>query len=279
VPLHGWARDLFAEATPGVAMLVAGIGTRLGGYLLIRLLIIGQHDGAKLIAPFLAALAAATVLWAAVVMLRSRDIRRFGAYAALVPGGVFALGVSGMTSLALLGATFQLVAGGLAAALVVGATATIAERAQTRDVQEMGGLAPRMPKLSWLFVLAGMAVLGVPGFASFISESMTFFGSFRSQPGAAFLVALGLAMTAAALAFFYQRVLFGSPRPDAPGASDASLGEMWYLGLLVGMLLWWGLLPGGPKLGGAVTLFDQGIVNVINNTTADIMSGYTTGTA
>ena len=64
-------------------------------------------------------------------------------------------------------------------------------------------------------------------------------------------------------------------RPDAPGASDASLGEMWYLGLLVGLLLWWGVLPGGPKLGGTVPLpFDEGIVNVVNNTTADIMSSY-----
>src|SRR5205807_3915919 len=125
VPLHGWARDLFSEAPPGVAMLVAGIGARLGGYVLIRILVVGQHDGAKVIAPFLAALAAATVVYAAVVILRSRDIRRFGAYAALVPGGVFALGVSGITSIALLGATFQLIAGGLAAALMVGATATI----------------------------------------------------------------------------------------------------------------------------------------------------------
>jgi proton-translocating NADH-quinone oxidoreductase chain M len=275
VPLHGWARDVFAEATPGVAVLVAGIAARLGGYLLIRLLIVGQHDGARIIAPFLAALAAATVLYPALVALRTRDVRRFGAYVALVPGGVFALGIAGMTSIALLGATLQLIVGGLAAALVVGVTATIAERAQTRDVELMGGLAPRMPKLSWMLVLAGMAVIGVPGFATFVAEALTLFGSLKSQPGAAFVVLAGLALLAVALAFGFQRILFGAPRPDAPGASDASLGEMWYLGLLVGVLFWWGLLPGGPKLGGTVPLpFDEGIINVINNTTADIMSGY-----
>ena len=275
VPLHGWARDVFAEATPGVAVLVAGIATRLGGYLLIRLLVIDQHDGARVVAPFLAALAAATVLYPALVALRTRDIRRFGAYVALVPGGVFALGIAGLTSIALLGASLQLVVGGLAAALVVGVTATIAERAQTRDVEQMGGLAPRMPKLSWMLVLAGMAVVGVPGFASFVAEALTLFGTFRSQPGASFVVLAGLALLAVALAYGFQRILFGSPRPDAPGASDASLGEMWYLGLLVGLILWWGLLPGGPKLGGTVPLpFDEGIVNVINNTTADIFSGY-----
>jgi proton-translocating NADH-quinone oxidoreductase chain M len=275
VPLHGWARDVFAEATPGVAILVAGIAARLGGYVLIRLLIIGQHDGARIIAPFLAALAAATVLYPALVALRTRDIRRFGAYVALVPGGVFALGIAGMTSIALLGGVLQLIVGGLAAALVVGVTATIAERAQTRDVELMGGLAPRMPKLSWMLVLAGMAVVGVPGFATFVAEAMALFGSFKSQPGAAFVVLAGVALLAVAIAFALQRILFGPPRPDAPGASDASLGEMWYLGLLVGLLLWWGLLPGGPKLGGTVPLpFDEGIVNVINNTTADIMSSY-----
>ena len=162
VPLHGWARDVFAEATPGVAMLVAGIAGRLGGYILIRLLVIGQHDGAHIVAPFLAALGAATVLYAALVALRTHDLRRFGAYVALVPGGLVVLGVAGLTSMALLGATLQLIVGGLAAALAVGVTATIAERAQTRDVDLMGGLAPRMPKLSWMLVLAGMAVVGCP---------------------------------------------------------------------------------------------------------------------
>jgi NADH-quinone oxidoreductase subunit M len=275
VPLHGWARDVFAEATPGVAVLVAGIAARLGGYILIRLLIVGQHDGARLIGPFLAVLAAATVIYPALLALRTRDIRRFGAYVALVPGGVFALGIAGLTSIALLGATLQLIAGGLAAALVVGVTATIAERAQTRDVDLLGGLAPRMPKLSWMLVLGGLAVVGVPGFATFVAEAMTLFGSFRGQPAGSFAVLIGIALLAVALAFGFQRILFGAPRPDAPGASDASLGEMWYLGLLVGMLLWWGLLPGGPKLGGQVPLpFDEGIVNVINNTTADIFSSY-----
>jgi len=273
-PLHGWARDVLSEATPGVAVLVAGIAARLGGYLVIRLLVVGQHNGATVLAPILAFFGAATVVYAALMMLRTRDLRRFGAYAALIPGGVFAVGAAGLTSLALLGATFQLIAGGLAAALVVGVTATMAERAQTREVGLMGGLSSRMPKLAWLLLLAGLAVVGVPGFASFVSEAFSLFGAFATEPGAVFVTGAGLALALAGLAFAFQRVLFGSVRADAPGASDASLAEMWYLGLLVGVLLWWGIFPGGPKLGGSVTIFDEGIVNVINNSSADIMSSY-----
>ena len=70
-------------------------------------------------------------------------------------------------------------------------------------------------------------------------------------------------------------MLFGSPNPDAPGVSDASLGETWYLALLAGGLLWVGLYPGGPKLPGTDTpLFDPGLVNVMSAGLSDIASPY-----
>src|SRR5205807_3809101 len=139
----------------------------------------------------------------------TRDIRRWGAYASLIPGGIYAIGASGLTPVALLGATFQLVAGGLAAALVVGVTAVIAERAQNRDLALMGGLGSRMPKLAWLLVLAGLGVVGAPGFASFVAGSFSLFGSFSTEPGAVFVAAVGIALMLVALAFAFQKVLFG----------------------------------------------------------------------
>jgi hypothetical protein len=70
-----------------------------------------------------------------------------------------------------------------------------------------------------------------------------------------------------------HRVLFGAANPDSPTPSDASLSESWYLGILVGALLWVGLVPGGPKLFG-VPLFDPGLVTVINSTAPDLASPY-----
>ncbi len=274
VPFHGWVRDALAEAPVGVAVIVAGALTRLGGYLLIRIMVAGLHDGSRLVAPAVAALAALTVVYAALAAFRNDDIRRLGAYAALIPGGVFALGIAGLTPAAVLGASLQLVAGGLAAAFVVGATAIVAERAQTRSIHLMGGLAARMPKLAWLLVLAGLAVIGVPGTVGFLSETLTLFGSFYNQPAASFLVAIGVAIIAVVTAISVQRILFGRPRPDAPGASDASPSEIWFLGILAGCIIYFGVLPGGPKLGGTVPLFDQGIVNVLNNATSDLAGVY-----
>ena len=121
-----------------------------------------------------------------------------------------------------------------------------------------------MPSLTWITVFAILGLLGLPLMASFPAEAMTFFGSVKNQPLAAFAVAGGLAITAASLAVIVHRMLFGTPNPDAPGVSDASSGEKWFLGVLAGALLWVGLFPGGPRLPGTDTpIFDPGLVNVM----------------
>jgi NADH-quinone oxidoreductase subunit M len=139
----------------------------------------------------------------------------------------------------------------------------------------LGGLASRMPNIAWLFIIGSFALLGMPILASFSSEVMTFFGAFKNQPIGAFAVAAGLAITAVALAMLLRRVLFGAPNPEAPGVSDASLGETWYLGLLAGGLLWVGLFPGGPKIPGTeFPLFDPGLLNQMAAGLSDMSSPY-----
>jgi NADH-quinone oxidoreductase subunit M len=273
VPLHGWAREVLAEAPAGVAILATGAAARLGGYVLIRLMAAGEHNASRTVAPYLAGLAVLTVGYAALAAFRSRDVRRLGAYLALVPGAITTLGVAGLSPLSLEGAVLSLFAGGLAAALVVGATATLSERAQTRSLTLAAGLAGRAPKLAWLLLGGAVSVLCVPFLATFPAGLMIFLGSFRNQPVASFLFAGGLVMCAAAVGWMLHRVLFGAANPDAPSAADASLSESWYLGILVGTLLWVGLVPSGPKLFG-VPLFDPGLVTVVNSSTPDLTSPY-----
>jgi NADH-quinone oxidoreductase subunit M len=169
-----------------------------------------------------------------------------------------------------------LFAGGLAAALIVGLCAILSERAQTRSLLVLGGLAPRMPNMAWLMIIAAFALLGVPLLSSFTAELMTFFGAFKTQPIGAFAVAAGMVVAAIAVAKLLYRVLFSAPNPDAPGVSDVSLGETWFLGLLAGALLWVGVFPSGPKIPGTdVPLFDPGLLNQMSAGLSEIASPYT----
>jgi len=232
-----------------------------------------EHSAAHTLAPFLGALAAVTVLYAGLAALTTTDVRRLAAYLALIPGGITVLGVAGLTPLSLVGTVMLLFSGGLAAALMAGSAATLVDRAQARSIGLAAGLAGRIPKLSWLLLLGCLAVLGIPFLATFASGLMVFVGSFRTQPGAALAVAVGLVVAAAAIARLMQRVAFGAPNPDAPTPADASLADSWYLGILVGALLWVGLVPSGPKLFG-IPILDPGVVNIVNTTTADVASSY-----
>ena len=216
-----------------------------------------------------------TVVYAGVAVIRATDLRHAAAYLAMIPGGITVLGLAALSPLSLAGSVLSLFSGGLAAALIVGLCATLSERAQSRSLEVLSGLASRMPKLTWLMVLAAFGLLGVPLMASYPAEAMTFFGSFRNQPVGAFGVAAGLAVAGVGLALVMHRVLFSAPNPDAPGVSDASLGETWYLALLAGGLLWVGVFPAGPKLPGTDTpLFDPGLVNAIGAGLTDIASPY-----
>jgi NADH-quinone oxidoreductase subunit M len=274
-PLHGWVRDVYSEAPIGVSVVVAGSASRLGGYILLRVLVGAEPIGAQLLSPLLAGLAAITVVYAGLVILRSIDLRHAAAHLAMVPGGITVLGLAALSPLAIAGSVLSLFSGGLAAALIVGVCATLTDRAQSRSLSVLSGLGPRMPNLSWIMVFAVLGLLGVPLMASYPAEAMTFFGSFKNQPVSAFAVAAGLAVAAVGLAMITHRVLFGSPNPDAPGVSDASLGETWFLGLLAGGLLWVGLFPGGPKLPGTDTpIFDPGLVNTMAAGITDLASPY-----
>ena len=276
VPLHGWARDLYSEAPLGVVVIVAGSATRLGAYLILRLLVAAEPDGARVLAPFIAALAALTVAYAAIAAIRAADLRHAGAYLALIPGGVTALGLAALTPLSITGSVLALFTGGMASALIACVCNTLSDRAQTRSIALLSGVAPRMPKLAWLAVLAALGLLGVPMMATFMSDLMLFFGAFKTQPVGAFAVAAGLALGAIALAVVVQRVLFGPANADAPAVSDASLAETWYLGLLAGALLWVGLVPGGPKFPGTDSpIFDPGLLNVMVADVPEITAPYT----
>ena len=131
------------------------------------------------------------------------------------------LGLAALSPLAIAGSVLSMFTGGLAAALIVATAVTLTDRAQTRSVELLGGLAPRMPIITWVFVLAALALLGVPLMASFPAQTMILFGSFKTQPLGAFAVVAGLVLVAVALGILVHRVLFGQPNHDGPAASDA----------------------------------------------------------
>jgi hydrogenase-4 component B len=188
VPLHFWLPPAHAAAPSHVSALMSGVVIKTGIYGLLRvLLLLGGAPAwwGWLILGIGAVSGVLGVLWA----LAQHDVKRLLAYHSvenigiiLMGIGVGVLGVAHNTpAIALLG-----FAGGLLhtvnhalfkSVLFLGAGA-VYRASGTRNLEELGGLARRMP-LTWLaFVVGAAAIIGVPPFNGFVSEWLVYQGLF-----------------------------------------------------------------------------------------------------
>ncbi len=209
-PFHTWFTDAQAEAAPPVAIILAAIVTKLGAYGLIRVNVGEFHSTLHKVSGAIAVLAVITVLWSAIAAFREDDLRRVIGYLVVGHGGVLLLAVASGSPVALNGAVLLIAADGLAAALMILMVAAVAERANTRSIRAMGGLAARMPRGALLWFLGALAALGLPGLAVFTGQLLVFLGAYPSQRLVTSLAILGSLLTAAVMVWTFQRVFFGS---------------------------------------------------------------------
>ena len=233
VPLHGWFADAQAESAAPVALVLAGIVSRLGAYGLYRVNVGQLQATLHRVSGAVAVIAVITVVWAAVAALREDNIRRVVGYLVISHGGLLLLAVASASPTALNGGVLLMVADGLTAAMMIVLAAGIAERVNTSSIESMGGLARRMPRGAVLWLLAALAALGLPGLAGFVGELLIVVGSYPSHRLATGLAVLGTFVLAAATLWTFQRIFFGPPLESDRRIRDLGTIE---LGTSVGLL-------------------------------------------
>lgn len=251
VPLHGWLPEALEEAPAGAGIMLAGIVTSLGPYLLVRVGLSAMPEGARWAGASIAALGVLSTAYAGLCAMAQRDLRRFVAYATIASGGSALLGIGAFTAQGLAGAVAALFARGLAAAMLLGVAAALAQRVRTCALDRFGGLATETPALAAL-AAAGLATsLGVPCLAGFWGPLLAMLGSFARHPVLATVFAVALVATAAAHLRAARMLLlghvdpawrrstylepFGGRFPDAAPREAAALIPLAILALLLGL--------------------------------------------
>jgi NADH-quinone oxidoreductase subunit M len=244
VPVHTWFRDAVSASSPPVAAIIAGISTTMGGYLLLRVVLPGFPAAAHRFSLPLAVLAGVTALWGAVAALAQDDVRRLLAYAGLSQMSLVLLAVSAQSSIALNGAVLQLVAHGLSSAMLLLLAGGLEERARTRSITRLGGLAWQMPRFTLFWMIAGLSAVGVPFLAGFAAEFQVFLGSYPAHRVATVVVMAATLVSTGAVLWMLQRVFFGPAREAFARVRDAGTLEMLYLIPMVVALIAFGMFVG-----------------------------------
>ena len=249
-PLHTWLPDAHTDAPTAVSVMLAGVLLKMGGYGIIRISA-GMFPTVMADVAWLLAIAGAiNVLYGAVVTLRQTDLKRLVAFSSISHMGFVLLGVSSVvgvsgavSSLGLTGAALQMFTHGTITGLLFLLVGFIYEKAHTRYIPDLGGVATRMPLLASALLLAGLAAIGLPGTSGFVSEIMVFLGTFRVWSWPTALSAIGVVLAAGYILWMVQRSLFGPRMERFRDVKDVTVLELVPVGALVIAVLVVGIYP------------------------------------
>lgn len=178
-PFHTWSPDGHASAPTAVSMLHAGVLMKLGGYGIFRVAMFLLPEGALEWSWFFIILSAIGVIYGAFAALRQTDLKYINAYASVSHLGMVSFALLMLNKTAWNGAILQSLSHGFMTALFFALIGMIYGRTHTRDITKLGGLLKVIPFISVIYVIAGMALLGLPGFSGFVAEMNIFMGAFQ----------------------------------------------------------------------------------------------------
>lgn len=180
-PLHTWSPDGHASAPTAVSMLHAGVLMKLGAYGVFRVAIFLMPEAAHQFAWIFIILTSISVVYGAFGALTQKDLKYINAYSSVSHVGLILFALLMMNTTAIDGAILQMISHGLMTALFFALIGMVYGRTHTRNIHEMGGLLRVMPFLGVVYMIAGFASLGLPGFSGFVSEMTIFVGAFQHQ--------------------------------------------------------------------------------------------------
>ena len=242
-PFHTWSPDGHVAAPTAVSMLHAGVLMKLGAYGIIRVGVQLAPEGASYWLGMFLALAVVNVVYGAFSAMGQRDLKYVIGYSSVSHMGYVLMGIGSMTVVGMNGAVLQMFSHGVMTALFFAMVGVIYDRAHTREISEFSGMAKVMPKFSALFIVGGLASLGLPGLSGFAAEFLVFVGTFQTAPWLAVLGIIGVAITAAYILRLVARMFFGPVSEKWRGLSDANRLETAVGVALVGLLVLFGLYP------------------------------------
>jgi NADH-quinone oxidoreductase subunit M len=195
-PFYTWAPVGYAEAPTAVSMLHAGVLKKLGAYAIIRFAIQLMPEAAHVWMPIVAFLAVINILFCGFVALTQRDLKYILGYSSCSHMGYIFLGLACMNVIGLNGVVYLMFAHGIMAALAFALTGYVQDQTKTRNLDELGGLAKRLPFIGTCFIMVALASAGVPGFGNFVAEIMVLLGAWDVYRFFTVLAVLGIVVTA-----------------------------------------------------------------------------------
>lgn len=206
-PLHIWLPDAMEGPTPVSALIHAATMVVAGVFLVARLFPVFANDPAAL--QVVTWVGASSAVIAAIIACTQTDIKRVLAYSTMSQIGymMFALGVSGIggeNGTGYIGSLFHLFTHAFFKSLLFLGAGAVIHMVHSNEMKDMGGLKKFMPVTHITFLIACLAIAGIPPFSGFFHKEEILLAAWNSNK---IIYALAL-ITSSVTAFYMFRLYF-----------------------------------------------------------------------
>ena len=242
-PLHTWLPDAADSATPGTSVLLLGVLDKVGTFGMIRYCLTLFPEASKTFTPVILVLALISIIYGAILAIGQRDLKRLIAFTSISHFGFITLGIFAMTSQGYSGAALYMVNHGFSTAALFLVGGWMISRRGSSTISDFGGLQRITPVMAWMFFLAGMSSLALPGMSSFVSEFLVLVGTFTRYPVHAIIATFGIVLAALYILIPVQKALHGPTTPGNENLSDLNLREKIAIAPVIAIIVVLGFYP------------------------------------
>lgn len=219
-PLHAWLPDAHAEGPTPISAVLSGLLLNVALYAVLRFkILLAANPAALAPGPLMIGMGLVSLVFAAFMLYRRRDIKRMFAYSSIEHMGiiVFAFGMGG--PLANFAGLLHMVMHSLTKSAIFYAVGHVAQIKGTQKMADISGLTVTHPGLGWAFLVGVAAIAGLPPLGVFMSEFLIVSSTFAVEPLLAVPLVLGLLTAFGALMMRTTAMAFGEPSGNSPAGT------------------------------------------------------------
>ena len=223
--------------------MLIGILDKVGTYAMLAILLPIFPNASKEFAPLIIGFAVFGIIYAALIAIAQKDMKRTFAYISISHFGFIVMGIFSFTSIGIIGSTVYMVAHGLSTAALFLTAGYLMRQKDSALISNFGGLSKSAPLLTGFFLVASLSSIALPGLAGFVGEFMVLTGTYQRNQLAAIIGTLGIILAAIYMLWLYQRVFTGPENDGTKNIFDLNIKQSLALAPVIVLTILLGLYP------------------------------------
>ena len=243
-PFHTWLPDAHVEAPSSISVLLAGVLLKMGAYGLIRFTVELMPYTTIEFSNWMLIIGINTTLFAGMLAIYERHIKKMVAYSSISHMGLVVVAIATMTYDGLSAALYEMIGHALVISPLFLIAGWLHHKTHTWYMDEMGGIMKKAPYVSAIFILAGMAALGLPGTMGFVGELTIIVSAIKSFGWWVAVIAIASLISAGYIIWAVRRAIHGPMSPIVEKADfTMSFPEKLALAIFAIMIVYFGIQP------------------------------------